>query len=165
MQVRFAIGLLVFAVLAAVGCSGTSRNERPSAGSTKPDSLYNRVGEQKLRAVVNDTVDMSAKDPKVGLDRAGKAAQWQPTPENVADFKRGLFQFVADVAGGPQDYRGKDMASAHKGMNITGEQFDAMMTHLQAAMDKNKVPAEEQRELKQVFNGTRAAIVQKPQTN
>ena len=161
MSTRSLIGL-TFALLvaSALGCSRTSSDVDRTSSQT--NDLYSRVGEQKLRAVVNDTVDMAAKDPKVALDRAGKAAGWSATPQNVEDFKRGLFHFVAAATGGPQEYKGKDMASAHKGMNITNEQFDAMVSHLQAAMDKNRVPQDAQRQLRQVFDGTRGAIVQQP---
>ena len=165
MSTRYLIGLTFgLLVASAVGCSRTSSDADREAQTTSPPTsdLYNREGEQKLRAVVNDTVDMSAKDPKVALDRAGKAAGWSATPQNVEDFKRALFQFLAAATGGPQEYKGRDMVTAHKGMNITNEQFDAMVSHLQAAMDKNHVPQDAQRELRQVFNGTRSAIVQQP---
>ena len=165
MSTRYTFGLaFTILVVASVGCTRTAGDADAKAHVTPAPAgdLYNRVGEQKLRAVVNDTVDMSAKDPKVALDRAGQAAGWSATPQNVADFKRGLFQFVAAATGGPQEYRGKDMVTAHKGMNITNEQFDAMMSHLKMAMDKNGVPTDAQRELTQVFNGTRSAIVQQP---
>ena len=155
---------LTFALLvtSAVGCSRTSGDADGKASQQKASDLYNRVGEEKLRAVVNDTVDMAVKDPKVALDRAGKAAGWTATPQNIEDFKRGLFQFVAAATGGPQEYKGKDMVTAHKGMNITNEQFDALMSHLQSAMDRNQVAQDAQRQLKQVFSGTRSAIVQQP---
>jgi hemoglobin len=160
---RYVFGLaLTVLVVGSVGCTGDDGEPKAGVTPAPVEGLYDRVGEQKLRAVVNDTVDLSAKDPKVALDRAGQAAGWSATPENVADFKRGLFQFVAAASGGPQEYRGKDMVTAHRGMNITDEQFDAMMSHLEAAMEKNGVPADAQRQLTQVFNGTRSAIVQQP---
>jgi hemoglobin len=159
MSTRYLIGLTVaLLVSSAAGCSGKSGDSDQKASQAY--DLYDRVGEQKLRAVVNDTVDMAAKDPKVALDRAGKAAGWTATPQNVENFKRGLFQFVAAAAGGPQEYKGKDMVTAHKGMNITNEQFDAMTSHLEAAMDKNQIPPDARRQLKQVFDGTRGAVVQ-----
>ena len=163
MSLRHVFGsLMLVLVAAAAGCSSDDADRKAGVTPEPMDGLYDRIGEQKLRAVVNDTVDMSAKDPKVALDRAGQAAGWSATPENIADFKRGLFQFVAAASGGPQEYRGKDMVTAHQGMNITNEQFDALMSHLKAAMDKNGVPADAQRQLTQVFNGTRSAIVQQP---
>ena len=163
MRKRFVSGCFVAMLVAAFfGCESTRSGEKAKVEPAPMNGLYQRVGEQKLRAVVNDLVDASAKDPKVAIEQAGKAANWSATPENVADFKRGLFQFVAAATGGPQIYKGKDMATAHKGMNITDAQFDAMMSHLKEAMDKNKIAPEEQRELTQVFNGTRSAIVQQP---
>ena len=162
MQKSLVFGCLLAMLVAAAGCESPGSSEKAKVEPAPMNNLYNRIGEQKLRAVVNDLTDLSAKDPKVALEKAGQAANWSATPENVADFKRGLFQFVAAATGGPQIYKGKDMATAHKGMNITDAQFAAMMTHLKEAMDKNKVAPEAQRELTEVFNGTRSAIVQQP---
>lgn len=164
---RFAVlaAFLPVAAALAVGChnnkSSADNNQRKAQVTPAPaNDLYHRIGESKLRSVVNDLVDASAKDPKVALDKAGQARHWNETPENVRKFKDGLFQFLAASTGGPQIYHGPDMVTAHKGMDITGEQFDAMLTHLKQAMDKNHVPADQQKELTQVFNGTRGAIVQ-----
>ena len=82
MSSRYLIGLtLVLLVTSAVGCSGKS-GASDRKGSQAYD-LYDRVGEQKLRAVVNDTVDMAAEDPKVALDRDAaerRGLQARPVP-------------------------------------------------------------------------------------
>jgi hemoglobin len=168
MMSRCTIGLVLAVIVAGplAGCSLKGGDAPRKAQVTPPptNDLYKRLGEQKLRAVVDDMVDLAAKDPKVAMDRAGKAAGWSATPQNIADFKRGLFEFVAAATGGPQIYRGKDMVTAHRGMNITSEQFDAMINHLKTAMNKNQVPSDAQQDLTQVFNGTRGAIVQLPKS-
>lgn len=48
--------------------------------------------------------------------------------KNQADF------FCAAL-GDPDAYRGRDMRSVHKGMNIGDEEFDAVAQHLSAALD------------------------------
>jgi hemoglobin len=154
----------VFTLIIAGGCSRMHHESKEKATVTPPpvNDLYHRMGEAKLKAVINDMVDASANDPKVALERAGQANHWSATPQSIANFKKGLFTFIAASTGGPQKYKGPDMVTAHKGMNITDAQFDAMLSHLQAAMDKNNVGPNEQRDLVQIFNGTRQSIVQQP---
>jgi len=49
-------------------------------------------------------------------------------------------QFVSAVAGGPVDYDGADMRTAHEGMGITAEAFARVAEHLAAALRENDVP-------------------------
>lgn len=44
------------------------------------------------------------------------------------------------VAGGPCQYTGHDMAIAHKGLHLTNANFNAVVEDLQAAMDKVGLP-------------------------
>ena len=48
-------------------------------------------------------------------------------------------QFVSAVAGGPVDYSGDDMQSAHEGMGITETAFSHVAGHLADAMRANGV--------------------------
>ena len=52
-----------------------------------------------------------------------------------------------DVTGGPQVYEGRDMATAHAGMQITDDEFDRLAGHLEAALDAHDVPEAEKQEL------------------
>ena len=42
------------------------------------------------------------------------------------------------IRGGPQEYTGLDMPSRHKGMNISEQEFIAVLDDILASMDKNK---------------------------
>ena len=53
-----------------------------------------------------------------------------------AEFK---VQFC-QVAGGGCDYKGHNMAAAHKGLHLTNADFNAVVEDLQAAMDKVGLP-------------------------
>lgn len=48
-------------------------------------------------------------------------------------------QFVSAVAGGPVEYDGADMRTAHEGMGITEEAFARVADHLDAALRANGV--------------------------
>jgi hemoglobin len=59
----------------------------------------------------------------------------------------------------PQKYTGKSMAESHKDLKITGKEWEAFMDDVRLTLDKFKVPAEEQGELKAIVDSTRSDIV------
>ena len=54
-----------------------------------------------------------------------------------------IVDFLAAKSGGPLYYRGREMKLSHVGMKIDGEDWAALMKHLNATLDKFKVPAKE----------------------
>ena len=79
---------------------------------------------------------------------------------DVATFKTRLVQFIGMATGGPQKYEGKDMKTAHTGMKITSDEFNALAADLAASLNKLNVPAREQAELLAIVETTRKDIVQ-----
>ena len=154
--------VLIAPLIGIAGCSQEGGGSKAKVTPTPANSLYQRIGGSTLKAVLSDTVDAAAADPKVNLERTGQPKTWNETPESIARFKQRLTQFIGSATGGPQKYDGADMVTAHKGMGITDAEFNAMAAHLKDAMNKHAVGAQEQQELLKVFEGTRQAVVQNP---
>ena len=153
-------GLVIAGALGA-GCQ-VDKNNTSTASASSKDSLYTRLGgEPAIRAVVDDFVAYAAPDPAVNFTRKGHPNEWQATDANVAKFKKHLVQFMSKATGGPQTYEGRDMVTAHTGMGITNEEFNAIAGDLKKALDKNNVPSNLQSELIAVVETTRAQIVGK----
>jgi hemoglobin len=112
--------------------------------------------------VVDDFVALAASDAKVNFARKGQPEPWNATPEQVALLKKRLVEFLSATTGGDLRYNGQDMVTAHRGMNITDDEFDALASDLKTALQKNGVGAREQSELVAVVNRTRSAIVATP---
>jgi hemoglobin len=131
------------------------------AADTAPAAtLYDRLGgEAAIASVVDTLVALASADTELNFTRQGTANEWEATPENVAIFKTHMVQFVGQATGGPQVYEGRDMATAHAGMQITGEEFDRLAGHLEAALDAHDVPEAEKQELFAIVETTRSAIV------
>ncbi len=53
---------------------------------------------------------------------------------------------VGWATGGPQVYTGRSMIESHAHLNITGQQWQAMMADFQATLDHFEVPSQEQGE-------------------
>jgi hemoglobin len=126
-------------------------------------SLYERLGEEAgIAAVVDTLVSLAAADTSLNFTRQGTANEWQATPENIALFKTRMVQFIGAATGGPQVYEGRDMATAHAGMEITDAEFDRLGGHLGSALTAYDVPEEEKKELFTIVESTRSAIVARP---
>lgn len=124
--------------------------------------LYERLGGEKaISMVVDDFVARTSVNPAVNFTRRGTPREWQATPENVATLKKHLIDFIGTATGGPQNYQGRDMKTAHEGMQITDAEFDALAADLQASLEALGVPEREKSELMTIAGTTRGAIVEK----
>jgi len=140
---------LVLAVLAA---------SAPVLGQAGSGSLYDRLGGVKaITAVVDDFVARAAADKRIGAFFTGAAAD----PKRLAALKQNLVDQVCQATGGPCKYKGKDMKTAHAGMNISNAHFDALVEDLSLSLDKFKVGAKEKGELLGALAPMRADIVER----
>ena len=78
---------------------------------------------------------------------------------DVAKLKNAAATFFIAGTGGPDVYKGKDMLSAHKGMNISALEFMAVLDDALAALQKNNIAQREQEEVLFVLYSMRAQIV------
>ena len=139
-------------------CSAVSLAGEPAAKTAKTEPakkpLFERLGgKPAIEAVVDDFLGRVAKDERIN---AGFAIG------DVPRLRQRLVELVCAGTGGPCVYSGRDMKSAHAGMKITNAQFDALVGHLVATLDKFKVPEQEKGELLSVLGPMRGDIVEEP---
>jgi hemoglobin len=95
-------------------------------------SLYDRLGGSAgIAKIVDDTVAAHLQNPLI-----------RPRFENVKDLEH-LKQMARDFfcagSGGPEKYAGKDMRATHKGMNISEQEYLAVMDDIMKALDNQRV--------------------------
>jgi hemoglobin len=78
-------------------------------------------------------------------------------------LKAHMRAFFAAALGGPAVYGGRDMAAAHRGLDITDAAFDAVVGHLVAVLEHLAVPAGEIASIGAALAPLREQIVQAPQ--
>lgn len=76
-----------------------------------------------------------------------------------AGLKFHVTALVCQVTGGPQAYTGRSMKEAHRKLNITEREWDAMVHDFVEVLDQFKVPKAEQGELLTIVGSTRGDIV------
>ena len=120
-------------------------------------SLYERLGGvYSIAVVVDELVDRVMADPRLNANPAVDEAHHKVPP---AGFKYLVTEMVCWASGGPQKYTGRSMADSHRHLNITPPEWDAFMDDFQQTVDKFKVPAAEQAELRAIVESTYGDIV------
>jgi hemoglobin len=120
-------------------------------------SLYERLGGvYSIAVVVDELVDRVMADPRLNANPAVDEAHHKVPP---AGFKYLVTEMVCWASGGPQKYTGRSMADSHRHLNITPPEWDAFMDDFQQTVDKCKVPAAEQAELRAIVESTYGDIV------
>jgi len=136
----------IASLLALAGCMSQNTQSTPS----RP-SLYDRLGgKPAISAVVDDFISNVASDPKIN----GRFAS-----ANIPHLKQMLVEQICAGAGGPCVYSGRDMETAHRGMNIRDDEFNALVGDLVKSLDKFKVPDQEKVELLALLGPAKPQIV------
>ncbi|MER3523926.1 MAG: group 1 truncated hemoglobin [Ignavibacteria bacterium] len=119
----------------------------------KEKSLYERLGGKKaITAVVDEFVVNVGADTKINHFFAHT---------DLKHLKKMLVDQICEATGGPCKYKGKDMKTAHKGMGVTEDDFNALVGDLVKALDKFKVGEKEKGQLLAALGGMKDDIVEK----
>ncbi len=149
---KYAAMTLFLLVLASIA---PAYAQPPQASSTmQPPSLYKRLGGyDALAAVTDDFVGRLASDPK--LSRFFVAHN----EEGLKRIRQHVVDFLCVATGGPCVYTGQDMKTAHTGLHITEEDWNASVKHLVETLEKFKVPEKEKGEVLAAISGLKGDIV------
>jgi hemoglobin len=95
-------------------------------------TLYERIGgEAKMRAVVDEFVDVMEADERINFTFANT---------DLAKFKKLLFEQLCNITGGSCQYTGRTMKESHEKLNVTNAQFNALAEDLYIAFERKHVP-------------------------
>lgn len=99
------------------------------------ETLYDRLGgREAIAAVVDRFYDRVLEDEQVAHHFEDVDMDHQRAQQT---------DFVVALAGGPGEYAGTDMETAHDHLEITPTEFAAIVDHLEAALEAFDVPAED----------------------
>lgn len=114
-------------------------------------SLFERLGGSTgITSIVSDLVDRH-------LTNSAIATRF--VNSDTAHLKHAATTFFIAGTGGPNNYAGKDMLAAHKGMNISAIEFMAVLDDALFALNKNAVAQREQEEVLFILYSMRKDIV------
>ncbi len=141
---------MIFTMAAVWLACGVAQAQAPA----KPDSLYKRLGGyDALAAVTDDFLGRLAADPQLTKFFVGTSTN------SLNRIRQLVVDQLCNATGGPCVYIGRDMKTAHAGLNITDADWDVSVKHLVATLDKFKVPAKEKGEVLAAISALKADIV------
>jgi hemoglobin len=119
--------------------------------------LYERLGGvYSIATVVDDFIERLLVNDILNANPAIKEAR-ERVPK--AGLKFSVTALVCQVTGGPQQYTGRSMKDAHKHLNITETEWQAMLADFRVTLGIFKVPEKEQGELISIVESTKKDIV------
>lgn len=119
--------------------------------ATQGPSLYQRLGgKEAINMVVKDLLANGMADPRLN-PRLSKM--------DGARCERQLTDLLCQSTGGPCQYKGRDMKTAHTGAKVTETEWQGFADSLMKTFDRFNVPARERNDLLQMLLPMKADIV------
>ena len=153
-----AASLLAAFVLVAAGLAcGPLAWAQEKTGKPAGPSLYKRLGGyDEIASIVDDFLTGLGKDPTFARFGTGRGQ----------DSKMRARQLIVDqicsLSGGPCFYIGREMKSAHYGLAITDQEWEASGKIMGEVLAKHKIPEKEQQELGGIIESLQKDIVEQP---
>lgn len=147
LQVSFGRGAILFAAVLLIAAATANAQQK---------SLYQRLGGyDALAGVTDDFIGRLASDKELGRFFVGASENSQKRIRQL------LLDQLCAATGGPCVYIGRDMKTTHKGLKITEKDWDIMVKHLTATLDKFKVTKKEKGEVLAAIGELKKDIVEK----
>jgi len=120
------------------------------------NSLYERLGGAAgISKIVDDLVDAHLNNSRI----QARFLPYLDRPDVVAEVKRHTRDFLGAASGGPEQYKGRSMPDAHRGMNITDAEFAAAVDDIDATLEKNNIDECSREEILGMVNSMKAEIL------
>ena len=117
-------------------------------------SLYQRLGGyDALAAVADEFLAKLAGDPQLGRFFVGLS------DDSRTRVRQHVIDFLCVASGGPCKYTGRDMKTAHTGLNISDSEWNKSVEYLVGVLDKFKVPEKEKGQVLGAISSLKSDIV------
>ncbi|HTQ07424.1 MAG TPA: hypothetical protein VMI54_26390 [Polyangiaceae bacterium] len=126
------------------GMSGTSGSAGAAATTSCTTQMFDKYGADAFVAVRDSIVTKALAAPTDKLGDSFQVFVTSASDDEVQAFKDNLAALLIQVYGGPQNYMGRSMQEAHKGLGITSDQYDYFITEVVVpALSENGVSSDD----------------------
>lgn len=99
-------------------------------------TLYERLGAATgIHRLVDDIIEAHMHNPVIQQ----RFLPYREKPEELDQAKAHLRTFLGMGSGGPEQYEGRSMPEAHRGMNINATEYIAAVDDIMAVMDRHSM--------------------------
>lgn len=126
--VRFVFGAII-TTLVLTGAPAFAEQTADDLVIDTGPTLYERLGGgEGVQKIISDTISLHLENPIIKHRMEGVDLEY---------LVASVSAFFSAGTGGPNNYTGPDMATAHAGMMLSHEEFDAAVTDVLAAVMAN----------------------------
>ncbi len=146
-------GVLAITLLAVAGC-GEEKAPEPAVKApapAAPQNLFERLGGE---AGIGEVVDALV----VNIGGDGRVNSYFNNFDQRR-FKTNMTAFICEKTGGPCSYTGGELKSVHKSLQVTAEDFDAMIEVTGKTLDQKSVAEGDKKELLDLMASYKPDIV------
>jgi len=119
-------------------------------------SLFERLGgENGISSIVDDIVLAHLDNPEI----KHVFLPLKENPEKFESFKTHVKEFLSSGTGGGAVYTGKDLPSAHKGLNTTEKEFMAAVDDILAVLNKHNIDEETKKDMLYILYSMKGAVI------
>lgn len=121
-------------------------------------TLFEKLGGREgIYKIVEDTVENHMNNPAI----KARFLPYKNEPEKLAVIKSHIIDFFSMGSGGPAHYQGRDMETAHRGMNISPGEYVHTVDDIFAALDKNDIDETAKKEVLYILWSLKGMIISK----
>lgn len=107
-------------------------------------NLYERLGgADGIAALVDDIVEAHMQNPAI----SARFRPYRERPEELDQTKAHLRAFFGMGSGGPEQYAGRGMTEAHRGMNINAAEYMAAVDDIMSMLDKHGIDEQSKKDV------------------
>jgi hemoglobin len=115
-------------------------------------SLYERLGKRDgITRITRSLIENHLANPLVKNRYEGN--------ENMERVEQRVIEFFCAGAGGPETYSGRDMLATHRGMNVSEQEFIAVIDDAMAALQSNGVEPGVQNEVLAILWSLKGEVI------
>jgi hemoglobin len=120
--------------------------------ATGTESLYERLGRfEGITRIVHDVMDAHLANPLV-------APRFQAA-KDLDHARKMAVEFFCAGSGGPEPYTGRDMLATHKGMNISEQEYLAVMDDILSTLEKHDIDPGTRGEVTAILYSLKAQVL------
>lgn len=122
------------------------------------NSLFDRLGgTEGISSLVDDIAQAHLDNPVINH----AFLPLKENPEHFESFKTHVKEFLSAGTGGGATYTGKDLPSAHKGLNSTEKEFLSAVDDILMIMSKHNIDEETKKDMLYILYSMKGAVIGK----
>ena len=129
-----------------------------NAQESQDKSLFDRLGgTEGITLIVDEAVEAHMTNPAI----KARFLPYKNQPERLAVIKKHTVDFFSVGSGGPANYSGRDMPSAHHGMNINAAEYMEVVDDIMDVLGKHNIDEQSKNDVLAILWSLKDMIISK----